>query len=167
MSFVSANLEAFGPAAQDLTGIGSAIRSASSAAAVSTTQVAAAAQDEVSAAISGAFGSYAQQYQALIGQAGLFHEQLVQTLNIGAEAYKATEAANAGVGLTLDQIAIGSAEQLERDEAKLALALQALPQSSSEDLIAFQRDLDVSEAALWRDVIDERQKLLRAVAAKF
>jgi hypothetical protein len=87
--------EAFTAAAQDLTRIGSAIRSANSAAAVSTTQVAVAAQDEVSAAIAGLFGDYGQQYQALMAQAGQFHDEFVQSLSSSAGAYAAAEAANA------------------------------------------------------------------------
>ena len=94
-SFVSVNPEAFGAAAQDLTGIGSAIRSANAVAAVSTTQVAAAAQDEVSAAIAGVFANCAQEYQGLIARAGLFHDGFVQALDTGAGAYEATETANA------------------------------------------------------------------------
>jgi hypothetical protein len=95
LSFVSVHPEAFGVAAQDLTGIGSAIRSANTAAAASTTQVAAAAQDEVSAAIAGVFGSVGQQYQTLIGQAEQFHSRFVQALTSSAGAYATTEAANA------------------------------------------------------------------------
>jgi hypothetical protein len=94
LSFMSVNPEALGPAAQNLSGIGSAIRSANTTAGVSTTQVAAAAQDEVSAAIAGAFGSYGQQYQALITQAGQFHDRFVGLLNAGAGSYASTEAAN-------------------------------------------------------------------------
>jgi uncharacterized 2Fe-2S/4Fe-4S cluster protein (DUF4445 family) len=93
-SFVSLSPQSLVAASQDLTGIGSAIRSANAAAAMTTTQVAAAGQDEVSAAIAGVFGSYAQVYRALIAQAGLFHDQFVQALGTGAGAYAATEAAN-------------------------------------------------------------------------
>jgi hypothetical protein len=95
MSFVSAVPEALASASGDLTGIGSAIRAASAAALGSTTQVAAAAQDEVSVAISGLFGSYAQDYQAVIGQATLFHEQFAQALSTGGGIYAAAESANA------------------------------------------------------------------------
>jgi hypothetical protein len=94
-SFVSLSPQSLVAASQDLTGIGSAIRSANAAAAVSTTQVAAAGQDAVSAAVTGVFGSYAQQYRAVIAQAGLYHDQFVQALSTGAGAYEATETANA------------------------------------------------------------------------
>ncbi len=95
MSFVSTVPEALTSASGDLTGIGSAIRAANAAASFSTTQVVAAAQDEVSAAISGLFGSYAQEYQAVIVQATLFHEQFAQALSTGGGVYAAAESANA------------------------------------------------------------------------
>lgn len=47
-----------------LATIGSTIGAANAAAAGSTTQIVAAAQDEVSTAIAALFGSYAQDYQA-------------------------------------------------------------------------------------------------------
>jgi hypothetical protein len=126
MSFVSVNPEAFGSAAQDLTGIGSAIRSANTAAAASTTQVAAAAQDEVSTAIAGVFGSVGQQYQALIGQAEQFHEQFVQALTSSAGTYAATEAANASRLRTFAQYLVKQYEQvnatLQMENANLQMA---------------------------------------------
>jgi uncharacterized protein YukE len=87
-SFVSFNPEAVSAAAQDLTGIGSAIQSANAAAAASTSQ------DEISTAIAGVFGDYAQEYQARLTQAEQFHDEFVETLTTSAKAYLATEAAN-------------------------------------------------------------------------
>ncbi len=77
-SFVLVSPEVVGTASSDLTGIGSAIRSANAAAAGSTTSVLAAAQDEVSAAVSQVFGNYAREFQSLSAQATLFHDQFVQ-----------------------------------------------------------------------------------------
>jgi len=57
-------------AAGNLAGIGSAISEANSAAAASTTQLLAAGQDEVSAAISALFSSHGQGFQAVSAQAG-------------------------------------------------------------------------------------------------
>jgi hypothetical protein len=108
---VSVHPEAFGAAAQDLTGIGSAIRSANTAAAASTTQLAAAAQDEVSAAIAGVFGSVGQQYQTLLGQAEQLQGQFVQALTSTAGAYAATEAANASPLQTIEQYLVNQLEQ--------------------------------------------------------
>src|ERR1700744_4229982 len=94
-SFVIASPDVLASASQDLTGIGSAIRAATAEAAPSTTSVAAAAQDEVSAAIASLFGGYGQEYQALSAQVGLFHEEFVQALSSGGLMYAAAEAANA------------------------------------------------------------------------
>ncbi len=55
-SFVFAVPENLAAASASLTGLGSSIQQAHAAAAGSTTQIAAAAQDEVSAAISAVFG---------------------------------------------------------------------------------------------------------------
>jgi hypothetical protein len=68
MSCVSAVPEAVSSAASDLSGIGSAIRPANSAAAASTTGRPAAGADEVSAAITTVFASHVQTYQALSSQ---------------------------------------------------------------------------------------------------
>jgi len=80
-------------AAANVAGIRSAITSASASAAGQTTGVAAAAADEVSAAIANLFGAYGQDYQALIGQATAFHEQFVATLAAAANGYAGAEAA--------------------------------------------------------------------------
>ncbi|WP_293321951.1 PE family protein [Mycobacterium sp.] len=82
-------------AAKELTSIGSAIRAAHATAAGSTTQVMAAARDEVSTAIAAVFGDYAQRYQTVAGQAAAVHDQFTCALTAGANSYVATEAANA------------------------------------------------------------------------
>src|SRR6516162_7361382 len=94
-SFVIASPDVFATTSQDLAGIGSALRSANLAAAPSTTSVAAAAGDEVSAAISAVFGAHGAEYQALSAQVAKFHEEFVQTLSGGGLKYAAAEAANA------------------------------------------------------------------------
>src|ERR1700747_1836424 len=94
-SFVFASPDVFATTSQDLTGIGSAIREANSAAESSTTSVAAAAGDEVSAAISAVFGAHGAEYQALSAQVAKFHDAFVQTLSGGGAVYAAAEAANA------------------------------------------------------------------------
>src|SRR6516225_4385245 len=94
-SFVIASPDVFATTSQDLTGIGSAIRSANLAAAPSTTSVVAAARDEVSAAIAAVFGAHGLEYQALSAQVAEFHEQFVQALSGGGLMYAAAEAANA------------------------------------------------------------------------
>ncbi|WP_407684917.1 PE-PPE domain-containing protein [Mycobacterium sp. HUMS_1102779] len=83
-------------AASDAAGIGSAIEQARSAAAAQTTGLVAAAEDEVSAATAALFGSYGQQYQAMMAQASTFHDQFVAALNAASNAYTQAEASIAG-----------------------------------------------------------------------
>lgn len=82
-------------AAARVSNIGSGVNGAATAAAVPTTNVVAAAGDEVSAAIASMFTEYGQEYQALSAQAAAFHDQFVGLLNVGAAQYSAAEAANA------------------------------------------------------------------------
>ena len=65
MSFVIAVPEFLGAAATDLAGIGTTLSAANAAAAVPTTGIMAAAQDEVSAAVAALFSGHGQGYQAL------------------------------------------------------------------------------------------------------
>jgi hypothetical protein len=94
MSFVIAAPEIVAGTATDLASLGSRINAAQAAAAAPTTGILAAAEDEVSAAIAALFSQQGSAYQALSAQAAAFHTQLVQTLNAGAGAYAAAEAAN-------------------------------------------------------------------------
>ena len=93
--------EFVGQAAGQLENIGSALSSAHAAAAVPTTSLAAAAGDEVSAAIASLLSNHAQHYQALNAQAAAFHSQFTNLLNAGAGSYLSAEIANtqaAGTG---------------------------------------------------------------------
>ncbi|WP_263990408.1 PE family protein, partial [Mycobacterium conspicuum] len=92
MSFVITAPEILAAAAADVAGIGSSLNSAHVLAAAPTTQVAAAAADEVSAAIASLFSGHGRDYQALSAQAAAFHAQFVQTLAHGGAAYSAAEA---------------------------------------------------------------------------
>jgi PE family len=94
MTYVFTQPQGIARAAASVAEIGSAVREANAAAAGSTTSVVAAAQDEVSAAISALFGSYGQEYRALTAQTELFHDQFVQALTSGGNAYNNTEAAS-------------------------------------------------------------------------
>lgn len=67
-SYVIAAPEVVATAAAELTGIGSAIRTANAAAAASTTGILAAAGDEVSAAIAMLFGGYAQDFRRSVAR---------------------------------------------------------------------------------------------------
>ncbi|OBK23688.1 hypothetical protein A5634_05180 [Mycobacterium asiaticum] len=95
MSYVIALPEAMSWAATDFAGIGSALESANAAAAVHTTNLLAAAEDEVSIAIAELFGTLGQGYQNVSAQAAAFHEQFVATLSGNASSYATAEAAAA------------------------------------------------------------------------
>lgn len=95
MSFVHLAPELITAAATDLANLGSTISEANTAAAALTTELVPAAQDEISAAIAGLFGRFAQEYQSLNAQAEVFHDRFVQAMTAGVEAYSATETGNA------------------------------------------------------------------------
>ncbi|MCV6984126.1 PE family protein [Mycobacterium shinjukuense] len=95
MAFVITLPEFLVAGATELAGIRSAIDSANVAAAAYTTNVVAAAEDEVSAAIAALLSAHAQDYQVISAQVGLFHDHFVQTLSNAGASYVATEAANA------------------------------------------------------------------------
>jgi PE family len=84
-------------AATDLANIGSTITAANAAAAGPTTELMAAAADEISTAVSSLFSQHAQAFQALSAEAAAFHQQLVQTLTAAADSYAGVEAAGASL----------------------------------------------------------------------
>jgi hypothetical protein len=108
MSYVIAAPEMIASAATDVASIGSTLNGANAAAAVPTTGVLAAAEDEVSAAIAELFSEHGRAFQALSAQAAAFHEQFVQALTAGAGSYAATEAANGSSLQTLVQHLLGA-----------------------------------------------------------
>ncbi len=93
MVVVIAAPELLADAAGDAESIGSAIAAGGSAAAGSTTGVLAAAEDEVSKAITALFSDYAQDYQALLQQAAAFHTEFTRALAASGAAYAQAEAA--------------------------------------------------------------------------
>ncbi len=95
MSFVVATPDLVEGAAADLAGVRSSLAEAAVTAAGPTTGIAAAAQDEISVAISALFGKWGQEFQALTAQAQAFHQQFVSLMNAGAGAYVGAEATNA------------------------------------------------------------------------
>jgi hypothetical protein len=84
MSFVSAAPEFVSAAATDLANISSAISEGNAAAAFPTTSVAAAAADEVSAAIAALFSTHGQGFQALSAQAASFHQEPADSALVSA-----------------------------------------------------------------------------------
>jgi hypothetical protein len=107
MSFVIAAPQHVVAAATDLAKIGAAISVAHAAASGPTSNVLAAAADEVSAQIAAVFGAHGRAYQALGARAASFHHQFVQLLGGAAAQYAATEAANVGPLQTLEQDLLG------------------------------------------------------------
>ena len=89
------NPDVVAAAATHLANIGATISDANAAAAALTTELVPAAEDEISAAIAGLFGTYAQDYHALAAQAAAFHDRFVQAVNASAGSYVAAESANA------------------------------------------------------------------------
>lgn len=95
MSFVITLPEQLSAAAGRLQAIGAAVSAANAAAAFPTTGVVPASADAVSAMTAARFAGYGQMYQAIGAQAGVIHEQFVQTLGASANAYADTDAINA------------------------------------------------------------------------
>ncbi len=95
MSFVVVAADVLDTAAADIAQIGSAVTAGNLAAAIPTTELAAAGADEVSAAIAALFGAHAQEYQAAAARAAMYSEQFVRTLSAASASYAATEASAA------------------------------------------------------------------------
>jgi hypothetical protein len=94
LPFVTVVPDIASQAAGQLESVGSALNAAHAAAAAPTAKIAAAAEDEVSAAIAALMNTSAEEYQALSAQAATFHSQFVGLLNAGAGGYASTEAVN-------------------------------------------------------------------------
>ena len=168
-SFVFASPEAFASAAQNLTGIGAAITSANSAAALPTTQVAAAAQDEVSAAIASLFSAHAQNFQALSAHSALFHEQFAHALTGAGNSYAATANASALQTVKQDlqnlvQHAAATVKAGEEAYANLQTLLEAYENNPSlANLLALQLAIQQlgTVAATDANIIDGVAQVLR------
>ncbi|WP_205877237.1 PE family protein [Mycobacterium camsae] len=88
-------------AAIDASAIGSVIDEATAAAACPTTNIAAAAADEVSTITAQFFAEFGEECQTLLQQAAAFHNQFVATLAAAGNAYATAEADIAeALGLT-------------------------------------------------------------------
>ena len=129
MPFVIAAPDLIASAASDLAGVRSVISEANAAAAPSTTAVATAAGDEVSAVIASLFSAHGQQFQALSNQAAVFHTELCGRPSGAGNAYAAMEAANsaaiagraagrAGGGELADRGAAGASADRQRHQRR-------------------------------------------------
>jgi hypothetical protein len=117
MTSVVAQPALIASAAANVASINSSVSQAAYAAAGSTTGIAAAAEDEVSAVITELFGAFGREGQELMARAGTFNEQLARLLSGTANAYTQAEAEAAGtltsVGAPVQQLfspLIGPAE---------------------------------------------------------
>ena len=95
MSYVTTAPGLLTTAATDLAQIGEALRAGNLGAVLPTTELAAAAADEVSAAVAALFGTHGSQYQAAAVEAASYYEQFVQNLGVAAASYSGAEAAAA------------------------------------------------------------------------
>ena len=93
MSFAHVVPHLLETAAADAARIDAGIRAGNLAAAIPTTQVTAAAADEVSAAIAALFSAHAREYQESAAWAATYHVQFVRGLTAAAESYTGTEMA--------------------------------------------------------------------------
>ncbi len=95
MSYVVATPDVLSGAASNLTSLGATLERANAVAAASTTELLAAAQDEVSTAIAALFGNHGQAYQTISAEAAAFQARFVAALSSATSAYTTAEAAAA------------------------------------------------------------------------
>ncbi|MDP7707226.1 MULTISPECIES: PE family protein [unclassified Mycobacterium] len=95
MSWFVAGPEAMAAAAGNLARIGSTIGESNATAAEQTAGVPASAADQVSAAIATFWDAHARGYVDISNQMAAFHDQFVQALTAGGNAYANAEAAAA------------------------------------------------------------------------
>ena len=135
MSYVIAAPEMMAATATDLATIGSNLSAAHVTAAAPTVAVIPAAADEVSASIADLFSRYAQGYQALAGQAAVFHDQFVQNLTAGAGSYAATDTANASLLQPLNAAAATSPSVLPNVPALFQSLVNTIETATPEQLL--------------------------------
>lgn len=160
-------------ATADLAGIGSAVERATSSAAEPTIAIAAAAADEVSAAIAQAFGSFGTEFQALNGQAVKYHSDFVRLLARGAEAYLVTEIANSEDTLAHTVLPLRRAQDPAVRPVSTNDAATRIPGSAYGDLIldtatnlqALGDDWSANPFPLLRQVASNQQKYGQQIAA--
>lgn len=95
MSYLTTQPQLMSAAADNLAGIQTALAEANATFAGPTTGLAAAAGDEVSAAVTQLFRSYGLAYQEVVGEVTAFHDAFTRALAGSALAYVEAEVANA------------------------------------------------------------------------
>ncbi|OBI90817.1 PE family protein [Mycobacterium asiaticum] len=108
MTYLTTQPQVLAAAAADLSGIGSAVAEATSAASGRTTGVVAAALDEVSVATAALFNGFAQECQAVVGQAAAFHQEFARAVAAAGSAYLAAETGNAAAATDVTLVMGGS-----------------------------------------------------------
>lgn len=91
MSYLATQPQLMAAAAEQLAGIGTAVADANASVVGSTTSMAAAAADEVSAAAAQLFGAFGREYQQIAAQASAFGDHLGRTLTSAGAAYAESE----------------------------------------------------------------------------
>lgn len=137
MSAVIAVPELIAGAATDLAAIGSTLSAAHLTAAPATLSVLPAAADEVSTGVAQMFSQQAQGFQALAGQAAVFHAQFVQHLTGSAHAYAGAEAVNASALQPLAAVAGSVSGAVGTVQAQLANMFTTTVQHISNTLTGF------------------------------
>jgi hypothetical protein len=95
MAYLRVQPHTLASAAAYVAEIGSAIDATNAAVARQTTGVVSAALDEVSTATATLFNTYAQDFQAVLGQGAAFHDVFTQALSAASGAYVEAETASA------------------------------------------------------------------------
>ncbi|OBJ88794.1 PE family protein [Mycobacterium asiaticum] len=127
MSFVVTTPEWVTTAAENLAGIGSTLEQATASAASPTTGLAAAAADEVSAAISRVFGAFGEEFQAVSAQGAAFHAEFVRLISTSAAAYAGAEIANAAQTLVNAPVQTLLVNPIESGAQAISRAIAASP----------------------------------------
>jgi hypothetical protein len=108
--------EALAAAASELEGIGSGMAAQNAAATATTTAIAPAAADEVSALQATQYSAFGNLYQSVSAQAQAIHQQMVNALSANAGSYGEAETANqAAAGSTPLSGLFGSAQAVPTD----------------------------------------------------
>ncbi|KZS71964.1 hypothetical protein A4G29_03720 [Mycobacterium kansasii] len=94
MTYLTVQPQVLAAAAVDAAGIGTALAIANAVAAGRTTGLLAAAGDEVSTGIAKLFNTYAEDCQAVLGQAAALHDRFAGALAAAGAAYAEVETAN-------------------------------------------------------------------------
>lgn len=112
MSFVVAGPESLAAAASDLAGIGTALDEASARSAQTTTEVVAAASDQVSDLTAELFSAHGRSYQQLGAELAALHRAFVQNLTATEQAFARTEATAAASLLAGTPALAGAVQQV-------------------------------------------------------